>query len=288
MTVSLAVLAEAADRVGIAAERPDPIRLGENAIYRLCSGVVARVGRAGQLAAARKEVAVSHWLAANSVPAIQALDVKQPVSVGDRPVTFWQELPPHRPGSHLDLALVLRRLHELPAPDGILRPLDPFVRLAQRIDVATTLTADDRDWLAGRLAELRHDYRNLPPGLPAAVIHGDAYGGNVVVTDSGITTLLDLERFSIGPPEWDLILTAIKRAFGGLTAENYGEFCLRYGHDVTTWSGFTTLRDIRELRMALYVAQLSGQHPDAPGEAANRVACLRGQRGPRPWSWRPM
>ncbi len=284
-----AVLAEAAARIGMSADDATPIRLGENAIYRLGAGVVVRIARPGQLAAARKEVAVSQWLANQGIAAVRALDVAQPIEAAGHPVTIWEELAPHRPGNHLDIADALRRLHSLSAPSGILSPLQPFVRLDQRIEASTTLTDDDRAWLTRHLARLRAAYDDLPAGLPPAVLHGDAYSGNIVVTEpDGVVTLLDLERFALGPPEWDLISTAIKRGHGRLTEAQYGAFRERYGHDVTSWPGYETLRDIRELRMTLYVAQLASERPEAAGEAALRVACIRGQRGPRPWTWSPV
>ena len=46
------------------------MRLGENALYRLPGGIVARVSRVGQFAAAAREVAVARWLEANHVPAV--------------------------------------------------------------------------------------------------------------------------------------------------------------------------------------------------------------------------
>ncbi len=92
-------------------------------------------------------------------------------------MTFWEELPPHRHGTVVEIADVLRRLHDLPLPTGLLDPLDPFVRLAERIDAGTGLPADDRAWLHARLGELRDQYRALPAGLPLTVVHGDAWGG---------------------------------------------------------------------------------------------------------------
>jgi aminoglycoside phosphotransferase (APT) family kinase protein len=281
------VLAAACERVGLDQAGAEPIRLGENAIFRLPGRVVVRIARPGQLAAASKEVRIARWFAEHAVPAVRTLDgVEQPIEVGGRPVTFWEELPPHRHGTVVEIADVLRHLHDLPVPAGLLDPLDPFVRLAERIDTGTTLPADDRAWLHGRLAELREQYRTLPVGLPTTVVHGDAWGGNIVTTDSGRTVLLDLERCSIGPPEWDMVSIAIRRtSFTWLPEPDYRDFCRRYGRDVTTWSGYGLLRDIRELRMALYRVQRAAEHPEDRSEAELRVACLRGRHGPRPWPW---
>jgi aminoglycoside phosphotransferase (APT) family kinase protein len=117
-------------------------------------------------------------------------------------------------------------------------------------------------------------------------VHGDAWGGNIVTTYDGRTLLLDLERCSIGPPEWDLVSIALRlTSFGWISDAEYRSFAARYGHDVTAWAGYELLRDIRELRMALYRVQRSAEHPGEQAEATLRVESLRGLRGPRPWSW---
>ena len=281
------VLTAACARVGLNPTGAEPIRLGENAIFRLPDRVVVRIARPGQLAAATKEVRVACWFAEHSVAAVRALDgVEQPVEVDGRAVTFWEELPPHRHGTVAEIADVLRRLHDLPVPTGLLGPLDPSVRLAERIDAGTTLADDDRAWLHERLAALREQYRALPAGMPPTVVHGDAWSGNIVATDDGRTVLLDLERCSIGPPEWDLVSIALRRtSFAWLSELDYDAFCRRYGHDVTTWPGYGLLRDIRELRMALYRVQRAAEQPEDQAEAELRVSCLRGRRGTRPWTW---
>lgn len=281
------VLRAACARVGIDPAGSAPIRLGENAVFRLPGGVVVRIARPGQVAAATKEVQVARWFGDQGVAAVRALDdVAQPVEVGGRAVTFWAELPPHRHSTVVEVADALRHLHDLAVPTGLLDPLDPFVRLTERIDAGTTLALDDRAWLHDRLAVLRRQYATVPDGLAPRVVHGDAWGGNIVVADDGCTYLLDLERCSIGPPEWDLVSTAVRcTSFGWLSESDYRGFSHRYGHDVTTWPGYDLLRDIRELRMALYRVQRAADHPDDRAEAELRVSCLRGRRGPRPWTW---
>jgi aminoglycoside phosphotransferase (APT) family kinase protein len=283
----LDVLAAACVQVGVDADGAEVVRLGENAIFRLPGRIVVRIARPGQLAAAEKELRVARWFADQGVPAVRALDgFGQPIEVDRRPVTFWEELPPHRHGTLTEVADALRLLHGLPVPADLLGVLDPFVRLAERIDSGVTLTPDDRTWLHGHLEVLRERYHALPAGMPHRVVHGDAWAGNIVAAEDGRTFLLDLERCSIGPPEWDLVSTGLRRgSFGWLSDDEYQSFADRYGYDVTTWAGYELLRDIRELRMALYRVQRAGEHPEERQEAGRRVASVRGQLGPRPWPW---
>lgn len=262
--------------------------MAENAVYRLAGGVIARVGRNGQCESALNEIRVARWLERSGLRAARVLPgVEQPVDVDGAAVTFWCELPEHHDGEYLHVAAVLRRLHELEAPtDFVLPALAPFVRLRDRIAGAVTISGPDRTWLLSYLDDLERRYADLPRGLPHSVVHGDAWVGNVVVDAEGVAWLVDLERFAIGPPEWDLVSTAVRlTSFGTLDAREYAAFCDTYGHDVTRWSGYEILRDIRELRACSYMLQHAATNAAARAEAALRVSCLRGERGARPWHW---
>jgi aminoglycoside phosphotransferase (APT) family kinase protein len=283
---SSAVLAEACAAVGFNATAAVPVRIAENEIWRLPGRVIARIARPGQWRAAVREVQVARWLADNAVPAVRVLPVDQPVEAVGRPVTFWEELPPHENGSVRDVVHLLKLLHPLPTPDFTLGRLDPFVRVDERIAAATSLSEDDRNWLRERLAELKEQWEQRPAGRPECVVHGDAWVGNVARTAEG-PLLMDFERVSIGPPEWDLVSTALKMTTtGAVTEEEYAEFCTEYGMDVTQWEGYELLGGARELRMTTYAVQHAAIRPEWRGEAQYRVDCLRGRRGPRPWSWK--
>ncbi len=290
---NLILLHRAGAAAGLNSHGAEVIRLGENAIYRLSGGVVARIARVGQDAAATKEINVARWLEDSGVSAVRVVrEIEQPIRIDRRSVTFWHELPPHEHGTTADVAAALRELHELTPPETFELPeLAPFVRLPQRIEAATTLCADDRHWLLDRLAELKKAYNSLPPGLPRCVLHGDAWSGNVVTTAGSAFVLLDLERCSTGPPEWDLVSTAVAYVtMARIDTKEWGRYCKAYGHDVTTWKGFDVLRDIRELRQTTMAAQVAATDPQHyADQAAHRLACLRGRHGPRPWSgWRPV
>jgi aminoglycoside phosphotransferase (APT) family kinase protein len=271
---------------GLDAADAEPIRLAENAIWRLPGQMVVRIARPGQLAAANREVQVARWLAAQNVPAVRALDMRQPVTANGCPVTFWQELPPHEIGTVSDVVTLLKQLHALPKPDLPLGDLDPFVRVVERIDASSTLAQDDRQWLHDRLDDLRAQWSARPQGLPECVVHGDAWVGNVARTQAG-PVLMDFERASFGPPEWDLVSTAVKlTTTGAVSADEYAEFCAAYGSDVTEWTGYELLAEARELRMTSYAAQHAATHPQWRREAQYRVDCLRGRAGVRPWQWK--
>jgi aminoglycoside phosphotransferase (APT) family kinase protein len=282
---SSAVLAESCAAVGFNATGAEPVRIAENEIWRLPGRVIVRIARPGQWQAAVREVQVARWLADNAVPAVHVLPVNQPVEADGQPVTFWEELPPHENASVRDVVRLLKLLHPLPTPDFPLGRLDPFVRVDERISAATSLPEDDRRWLRERLAELKEQWEHRPAGLPECVVHGDAWVGNVARTAEG-PLLMDFERVSIGPPEWDLVSTALKMTTtGAVTKEEYAEFCTEYGMDVTQWEGYELLASARELRMTTYAAQHAATRPDWRAEAQYRVDCLRGRTTPRPWHW---
>lgn len=83
------VLIRACAQAGLSADNAEPIRLGENAIFRLPGAVVVRVSRPGQQEAARREVAVSRWLNASGVTAVGVLEsIEQPLEIDGQSVTF--------------------------------------------------------------------------------------------------------------------------------------------------------------------------------------------------------
>lgn len=290
MTISAvpdrAALDEACALAGFDPACAEPVRIAENEIWRLPGGVIIRIARAGQWKAAVREVLVARWLADNAVPAVRALPIEQPVEAAGRPVTFWVELPPHEVGTVRDVVTLLKQLHPLPVPDLPLDRLDPFVRIAERIEAATSLSEDDRRWLHDRHVDLREQWEHRPQGLPDCVVHGDAWVGNIARTANG-PILMDFERASVGPPEWDLVSTAVKlTTTGAVTAAAYAEFCEVYGTDVTQWAGYELLAGARELRMTTYAAQHAATRPEWQAEAQYRVDCLRGRAEPRPWHWK--
>lgn len=288
----LPVLVRACEQIGYPSDGARLIRAGENTLYRLPGGLVARIARSGQAEVATKEVRVSRWLQQAGVSVVRVAEaIPQPVMVGSRAVTFWEELPEHREGDAEQVADVLRQIHGLRPPTELALPdLAPLVRISERIAEATVFNDEEREWLRRHLHRLAEQYEALPVGLPRSAVHGDAWGANIVVgTHDGTPVVLDLERFAYGPPEWDLACVAVDHfTFGTISARDWSRFCARYGHDVTQWAGYPILRDVRELRKVTFAAQLAGQEPKLEANARHRLACIRDQRGPRPWHWTPV
>ncbi|MEU0027411.1 aminoglycoside phosphotransferase family protein [Streptomyces sp. NPDC006335] len=288
-TADRLVLTTACAAAGLASDGAEPVRLAENQIWRLPGRVIVRIARPGQMAAAEREVRVARWLADNAIPAVRLANVPhQPVEAHERPVTFWEELPPQEHGTVADVAFLLRELHHLPAPDIDLGYLDPFVRVPERLQAAVTIDDADRSWLHARHRDLAAAWAERPAGRPDCAVHGDAWPGNLVrITGTPRRLMMDFERFSLGPPEWDLVSTAVRaRTTGAVSAAEYDAFCEAYGCDVTEWPGYATLAGARELRMVTMAAQHAASNPEWIDQAQYRVDCLRGRCGPRPWKWK--
>ncbi|MFJ1584297.1 phosphotransferase [Streptomyces sp. NPDC088197] len=93
------ILQEVASTAHLAADDAEPIRFAENDLWRIPGGIVVRIARPGQDAAAAREVAVASWLAGHDVRAVVPLSIEQPLVAAGRPVTFWHELPEHQHGT---------------------------------------------------------------------------------------------------------------------------------------------------------------------------------------------
>ncbi|MFD4248256.1 phosphotransferase family protein [Amycolatopsis thermoflava] len=282
------VLAAAAAEAGVETEGATLIRDGSNVMYRLARNIVARIGRPGTADTARREVETAEWLDTQGIRAVEVVqDLPQLVLVAERPVTWWHLLPPHRPATPAELATVLKAVHSLDVPTRPqLPPHNPFADIAPRIREATPINADDREWLLQRLDQLQADYRQLEPNQGRFVLHGDAWQGNVAVPDDGRPILLDLEAFSIGPKQWDLVQIAVDHTdFARLTDADYKAFLTAYGDDdITETPEFRTFADIQELRWVAFAASKAASNPAAADEARLRIACLQGEES-RPWTW---
>jgi len=134
----------------------------------------------------------------------------------------------------------------------------------------------DAKYLVERLAWARSAFSTLPFDLPSRHIHGDANIGNVIRDSQGAPVLIDLDSFSVGPREWDLIQTAIfADRLGWHTRDEYETFVGIYGYDITQWEAYPILAEMRELAMTSWLAQKAAKSPRSAREAAKRINAIR-------------
>ena len=265
------------------------LRLGENAVFQLAKPpVIVRIARtAAYLPEVQRGVDVARWLSNADFPAVRVVEnIEQPLIADGRVATFWEVLSDQY-ATVADLAALLRDLHALQPPPSLRLPnLRPLERTRRRIE-ASLFAPDDKRFLLDRVEGLSARWQELGFALSAGVIHGDASIGNVIRARDGRAVLIDLDGFSTGPREWDLVLTALYyERFGWHTREEYQHFAERYGFDVMTWPGYGTLRAMRELIMVGWLAQNMNESNDVTAEVAKRVGDLRAGREGR-LEWKP-
>ncbi|MFJ2568291.1 aminoglycoside phosphotransferase family protein [Streptomyces sp. NPDC087568] len=282
------VMVAACRAAGLDARGAELIRLGENALFRLASvPVVVRVARGREwLTTARKEVAVSRWLAEEGFPAARVVeDLEQPFVVDGHPVTFWHLVAEGgRKATYGELGAILRDLHALEVPEGLELPsFDPFDKQQRRLDRAV-IPEDDKVFLRKRWRELRDKYAELRFETPRGPVHGDAHVQNLMVDDQGQVILIDFEAFCFDHPEWDLMVTAVEHhSLGWQTDEQYADFVAAYGRDLYDWPGYETLRGLQEFGMTTWLMQNVQEDERTAAEYRRRIAGLRDDDAPRDW-----
>ncbi|MEV6538705.1 aminoglycoside phosphotransferase family protein [Streptomyces sp. NPDC051665] len=282
------VMGAACRAAGLDDRGAELIRLGENALFRLASvPVIVRVARGEEwLSTARTEVAVSRWLAGEGFSSARIIeDLAQPFLIDGHPVTFWHLiLEGDRKAAYGELGGVLRDLHSLTVPDGLVLPsFDPFDKQALRLDRAV-IPDDDKVFLRKRWRELQDKYAELKFETPKGPVHGDAHVQNLMVDDQGRVILIDFEAFCYDHPEWDLMVTSVEHySLGWQTDEQYADFVAAYGRDVHDWDGYETLRGIQEFGMTTWLMQNVQEDEGTAAEYRRRIAGLRDDDGPRDW-----
>ncbi|MEU9634502.1 aminoglycoside phosphotransferase family protein [Streptomyces tendae] len=282
------VMAAACRAAGLDGDGAELIRLGENALFRLTSvPVIVRVARGREwLPTARKEVAVSRWLAGEGFSAARVVeDLEQPLSIDGYPVTFWHQIVEgDRKPAYGELGAVLRDLHTLRIPAGLeLPPFQPFDKQELRIDRAQ-IPEDDRSFLRKRWRELQDRYAELRFETAQGPVHGDAHVQNLMVDDRGQVILIDFEAFCYDHPEWDLMVTAVEHhSLGWQSDEQYDAFVSAYGRDLYDWPGYETLRGLQELGMTTWLMQNIQEDERMAAEYHRRIAALRHDAAPRDW-----
>ena len=267
------------------------LRLGENAIFHLAgrfSSIVVRVTRdLSRLEIAQRELCVSRWLnGAGQVPATQVHEEidNQPIVVVGHPVTFWRYVPPaaQKP-TVVDLAVLLRGLHNAGESPCDLPRFDPLCTVRPRLDNGLGLSDDDLEFLTARCEAIDQQLPDVEYALPSGPIHGDAHTGNLLGAP-GAALLTDFEVCATGPREWDLVPLAVGIDRLGLAPARWEEFVTAYGFDVRSWSGYPLFREVRELGMTTWLAQNATESPAIAKEVKLRIQSLRDGDLNRVWT----
>ncbi|WP_329431227.1 aminoglycoside phosphotransferase family protein (plasmid) [Streptosporangium sp. NBC_01495] len=276
----------AASLAGINADDAQLVRLGENAVFRLVGqAVVARVARsAKQRTDVQRELRLADWLAAHDIPVARPV-VPNVVEADGRLVTFWEEIPGPRASTPEELGAALRRFHALsPSAELGLPRIDPLARVEERIAAARALSTAERDALIGYAAVVGQEFAHAVFDLEMSMVHGDGHVDNLVRGSNGRLAFVDLEECAYGQPEWDLVLTAIERDCGWVTAEQYEQFSRAYGYDVTTSPGYEVLRRVRLLRMTSWLAQKAAESAEVLAEVRHRIQTLQTDQVELSWN----
>ncbi|HWD05083.1 MAG TPA: aminoglycoside phosphotransferase family protein [Amycolatopsis sp.] len=262
------------------------LRFTNNAVYTLATApvVVRIVGSTRLRHRVGTVVWVAEYFARHGVPAIRLLEgVGQPIVVGPHLVTAWHEVPSVGfPATTADLAGLLRRVHALPPPEGLVA-WAPFTAIRARVSDAEELSDGDRAFLLDRCAEVEGRLAELDFQLARSLVHGDAHPGNVIPGPAG-PVLCDFDSACVGPPEWDLTPLAVGRERFGDPPSHYERFAEAYGFDVTAWSGFAVLRAVRELKLTTSVLPILRSHPQVRPELRRRLDDLRHGRTDTVWA----
>jgi hypothetical protein len=262
------------------------IKFTNSAVFDLPrAGVVVKIA-GSRLVTERipKVVRVARWLEAHDFPAVRLLpSVDQPVYTHGHAATVWRRVASGGPAPNGgDLAGLICRFHGLPPPPD-LPAWDPMKGIRQRLAEADGVGADDLRYLASRCDDLDADLARLSPALDPGPIHGDVFLGNLIPHERG-PVLCDFDSTSIGPREWDLTPDAVGSLRFDYDGDPHPAFVAGYGFDVTTWGGFPTLRQLRELQLVTSVLPVLRSNPPIRAQFEHRLTSLRAGDGAR---WQP-
>jgi hypothetical protein len=272
------VLAEVCARARLDPAGAELVKFTNNAVFRLVRDpVVVRIaGSSAVRARVPKVVAVARWLAEHDMPSVRLLDgIEQPVRAGGHVATLWQQVPATGPApTGYDLAVILRRFHELPPPDFELPAWRPVGPIRERIAEARGLADDDLALLMVACDETEAALASLRYVLPPGPIHGDGFLGNLIPGPDG-PVICDFDSTSTGPREWDLTPAAVGRLRFNYPVDTHGQLASAYDFDVMTWSGFPVLRRLRELQLVTSVLPVLEGNPGLREQWERRYRSFR-------------
>ncbi|MDG4795148.1 aminoglycoside phosphotransferase family protein [Micromonospora sp. WMMD1082] len=279
------VVVAAAAEAGVSAHGAVAVRVGENGVILLpTAGVLARVVPTRTSGGdPRREIDIAAWLAEQQLPVVRPVR-QEPITIGQHVVSLWEYLTESRPADLVTLAECLRQLHSVPLPTNLLPRLSPFDKFDERLEAGVDLDKADSVLLRQLRDDLSTRWDVAEFALGEAVLHGDAHMENLLVAGDGRPAFVDLETVCIGPPEWDLTLTALYFECGWFSEQEYREFVETYGYDVRRSPSWPTLRLIRMLRMTLWLAQSARGDAQRQRQLRHRIDTLRDGSAPAGWT----
>lgn len=282
-------LAAACAATGLDSSGAHVIYRRANTVYKLASPVVARLRYVGESPAVQERLTSSlqltRWLNESGFPAVQPLDVPQPVPSHGYLVTFWHYIP--SPGFDPDrrdieaLGGLLRELHALPAPPVHLPATNPLGSIRADAEACPWLTNSQRDWITGRCDELAAEYSgNTQSVLGYGLVHGDAHPGNLIHGQDHVV-LCDWDAASHGPLEQDLIPVRVGYRYDRPETE-WHRLCRARHIDARHLPLLPLLERMRELRALAPYLRLEDSR-SATAEADRRISDLMTGTQRAPW-----
>lgn len=257
-----------------------------NAVLRLAiDPVVIKIARKGtRPGRVQQTVRLVEWLMRQNFPTAPLHPIDQPTVAGPYVGTFYTYLPqPAGTPTTGDLGSPLRRLHAAGLPPFELPVLDTISAVRRSLAAAETLDEEEQNFLSQRADRLESQLAHMRCQLTQTVLHGDPQHGNALI-DHDRTVLCDWDSAVIGPAEWDLVTVEVHARRFGYSSDSYARFARLYGLDVRDSPGYSTLRDLRELRMITTNARKSAHEPEKMGELRRRIDGLRTEDAHLPWS----
>ncbi len=263
------------------------IKFTNNAVFRLANApIVLRVaGSEAMRSRVPKIVRVAKWLEERHQPAVRLLDgIQQPIIANGHLVTAWHAVVETglRPSGH-DLAATIRMFEALPAPPFELPTWNPFIEIRQRIHDADGLTKDELAFLEQLTDSTERDLSSVDFMLPAGVIHGDVFSGNILMSPDG-PIICDFDSTAIGPREWDLTPVAVGKLRFDYPGDAHDVLAADYGFDILRWDGFPVLRQIRELKLITSVLPILNANPRIRDQWRLRFDSIRGGNNAAKWT----
>lgn len=280
------VLEQACLAVGLRSSDARLLRGHTNAVILLAEDpVVVKIARRGsRLSDVTRTVAFARWLMTVGFPTVPLLPVDQPVVVDHHAVTFWTYLPqPEHPVKAVQLANPLSALHSLIPPNVSLPVHDNIRAIRRSISAITNLPMSAVKFLSDYADRLESDLTGISFARQSGPIQGDPQHRNALHTPDGVV-LCDWDTASTGQPEWDLVTVEIHCRRFGHGKRHYEQFADAYGWDVRQWSGYSTLAQIRELRMITTNARKAHHTPGSLEEVKRRIEGV--QRDDPELQWR--